>query len=299
MCLLVNGKPTDALANGSVPLPFGAEYKIRLRNKDKKRRVVAKVFVDGENVAEGGVIVPAGGYVDLDGPVNSHKNFKFVSLDSPDAIDFGKNGPNHDKTKGVIEAHFHFEKEKPQPPQVTEVHHHHHHTWPWVRRDPFWYGPPTYGSGILRGMVSKGHYDGSNAPIATSYNASLGIEEQSLNACSVAPQGLSDGCTVEGSHTSQSFGTAYVDIEEAATVLKMFLQGYEELKVLPTFAKPSAAEIANAPAGSRKKREKAESAPEPTTDAELDALRQKRLDLEKALEKKRIAELEAELGATA
>lgn len=292
LCLLINGKPTDALANGTVPLPFGVEYKIRLRNKDKKRRVVAKVFVDGENVAEGGVIIPPGSYVDLDGPVNTHKNFKFVSLESPDAIDFGKNGPNHDKTKGVVEARFHFEKEQPQ---VTEVHHHHHHDYWWPRPWRPYYGV----RGLADNDLLRGNSINMVGPASASFSASLdGVKEQSLAPThdSFCPPtaDLKDGCTVEGGHTSQSFGTAYVDYEETATVLKMFLQGFEKA---PTVAKRStSAEFARQAVESRKH---AAEAAEPAVDQELEDLKQRRIELEKQLEKKRIAELEAELGSVA
>jgi len=53
MCVLHHGHPLKELANGMVSLPFGAEYALRLRNKNNRRAVV-KLFIDGENVSGGG-----------------------------------------------------------------------------------------------------------------------------------------------------------------------------------------------------------------------------------------------------
>lgn len=307
LAVLVNGTPCNELANGSVPIPFNSEYIIRVRNKDKKRRVVAKVFVDGENVAEGGIIVNPNSYVDLEGPVDLHKRFKFVSLDSPDAVDFGKNGPNPDKSKGLIEAHFHFEKEV----KAAEQHHHHHyHDWPWWLPSRPYIGPPTPyipASPTWRGgcfgrvkssSSSRGTHLGND-----SLNDSLGFSEQeisysahadglrsngfnSVNTCSVAPP--QDGCTVEGSYTGQSFNTMSLDYEPEATVLKIFLQGFElGVSLMKPVVKPSPL-----------RRKKFESEVETTTDcedAELKALREKKLALQKEVERREVEVLEKAL----
>ncbi|MBS1722733.1 MAG: hypothetical protein JSS66_06960 [Armatimonadetes bacterium] len=327
LAVLVNGKPVNELANGSVNIPFDTEYVIRLRNKDKKRRVVAKVFVDGENVAEGGVVVPAGGCVDLEAPVGTHKRFRFVSLDSPDAVDFGKNGPNVDKSKGLVEAHFHYEKQKPDPVVVTDHHHHHYHNYdPWWLRprpyyrpmipnpSPFLYGNSAVNSvGLSSGAKSMCSFNASLSAKSDTSPASFLCEESSaampfLGAPTVQPQSaqpqLSDGCTVEGSYSAQTFNTISMDYEETSTVLKLFLQGYD----------PAAARRVST-AVSRTVRKFAEETSDgegldtvtPSSgnvfadlglpDAELELLKQKRLLLEKKLEESRIKKLEQELAA--
>lgn len=284
LAVLVNGTPCNELANGSVPIPFNSEYVIRVRNKDKKRRVVAKVFVDGENVAKDGIIVNPNSYVDLEGPVDLHKRFKFVSLDSPDAVDFGKNGPNHDKSKGLIEAHFHFEKEV----KTAEKHHHHHHhyhDWPWYERPirpirPIWHQP----FNPLRGTFSWSS-DSSNDLMACSVqDISKSVKSAHVNTP------LKDGCTVDGSYTSQSFSTMSLDCESEATVLKIFLQGFD-----------SSASLANSVVKQsplRRNKFKSESDIEEITDsedAELKALREKKLALQKEIERREIEELEKKL----
>lgn len=297
LAVLVNGTPCNELANGSVPIPFNSEYTIRVRNKDKKRRVVAKVFVDGENVAEGGIIVPPNSYVDLEGPVDLHKRFKFVSLDSPDAVDFGKNGPNTDKSKGVIEARFHFEKEV----KTTEEHHHHHyHDWPWwlppTRPYQVPYRPVWRGNGIVRTSGFKGSSNIGMSLDNNSLNDTLGFCEQdvtraaacfnAVNACSTQ---LQDGCTVEGSYTNQSFNTMHLDYEPEATVLKIFLQGYDSGTLV----------VQQSSKSSPLRRKKAEEPSiEPSAehdDAELKALRDKKLELLKEIERLEVEALEKAL----
>jgi hypothetical protein len=153
LAVLLDGRPQEELANGVVKLPFGAEYSLRFRNKHNRRAVV-KIYVDGENVSGSGYIIPANDHVDIKRHWDKDRSFKFVELNSPEAVDAGKNGPNTDKSKGVIEAHFYLEKEyKYTPPPVyrTEEHHHHHHyprpyyPWPVVR--PTWCDtPPVFGT---------------------------------------------------------------------------------------------------------------------------------------------------------
>ena len=322
LAVLVNGTPCQELANGSVPIPFNSEYVIRVRNKDKKRRVVAKVFVDGENVAEGGIIVNPNSYVDLEGPVDLHKRFKFVSLDSPDAVDFGKNGPNPDKSKGLIEAHFHFEKEVKT---AEEHHHHHYHDWPWWLPSRPYINPPTpyvpyrptwrggCFSSVRTSSAAKSSYGMSlgNDSLNDSLGETLGFCEQdisysananadglmrkgfssvnsvnSVNTWSAAP--LQDGCTVEGSYTGQSFNTMSLDYEPEATVLKIFLQGFDPgVSLVKPVVKPSPLR--------RKKFESEAPVVTECEDAELKALREKKLALQKELERREVEALEKAL----
>lgn len=147
MSVLHNDAVQKELANGVVKLPFSAEYTLRFRNKNDRRAVV-KIFIDGENVSGNGYIVPANDYVDIKRHHDKDAAFKFVSLESPDAQEFGKDGPNHDKVKGVVEARFYLEKPRPVAPVVKEIHHHHHHDhtehhhYPAPKPQPWPYYPP-------------------------------------------------------------------------------------------------------------------------------------------------------------
>lgn len=261
MCVLVNGQPTQELANGVVSLPFGTEYALRFRNKNDRRAVV-KIFIDGENVSGGGYIVGANDHVDIKRHHDKDRSFKFVSLDSADAVDFGKNGPNTDKVKGTIEARFYLEKKQPpQPVYVPVIHdHHHHHHYPQPYPQPYPIRPQVWctnmggggttsslggvggsSAGRPRNTRSRSFSKGTsewNATVAglggasdfqtdASFNSGL---EATTYGCAVPPASdnevLKDGCTVEGYSTGQNFHTVYIDTEDTYTSLKLFLQGY-------------------------------------------------------------------------
>ena len=266
LSILVDGQPQKELANGTVNLAFGQEYALRLRNKNNLRAVV-HLLVDGETVSGAGYVVPANGHVDIKRHHDIDRAFKFVSLDSAEAVDFGKNGPNPDKVKGTIEARFHLEKES--PPKPVEHHHHHHHDhYPWYPPRPIYPYQPHWMSsnegnsrGVLRSKSIKSSNIGgqSAGPMPTATFAAPvggvmltgGIMGDSANfqaqnslaqpdiasyTSSLAPP--KDGCTVEGNLTGQTFSTVWIETEETFTVLKVFLQGYpaEETvaKVRPT-----------------------------------------------------------------
>ena len=117
-CVLLNGTPQRELANGVVPIPFNSEYSLRFRNKHNRRACV-KFTIDGESVCGGGYIIGANSSIDIHRHFDKDARFKFVSLDSPDAVDAGKNGPNEDGTKGLIEAKFYLEKNRKLIPGFT------------------------------------------------------------------------------------------------------------------------------------------------------------------------------------
>jgi hypothetical protein len=253
MCVLVDGQPIQELANGVVSMPFNTEYALRFRNKNNRRAVV-KIYIDGENVSGDGYVVRAQDYVDIKRHHDIDRSFKFVSLDSPDAVEHGKNGPNADKVKGTIEARFYLEKERPQP-VIVDHHHHHHHDWyrpivptpmprPYPYQPPYWYGTtcnasPAGETPNLRKSVMRGP-GGSSAGLCSlggpSMNATVSMnaapDSNTLGFSGVeescrSPDVLKDGCTVEGGTTGQSFHTVYIDLEETYTSLKLFLQGHE------------------------------------------------------------------------
>jgi hypothetical protein len=252
-CVLVNGQVQQELANGTVKIPFGAEYVLRFRNKNNRRAVV-KFFIDGENVSGNGYIINANDHADIKRHSTKDCAFKFVELDSPEAVDAGKNGPNPDKEKGLIEAHFYLEKERvyqPQYPIVYEEHHHHYRRpLPPVVRPTWYYKEPTEpwlcgGSSVGGGMncrddsivssdeasLGASHIRSSlesteslRSPRLTRSRVSKGVCSMSMESSAPA---LRDGCTVQGGTTGQSFNSSHIEVEETYTVLKLFLQGYE------------------------------------------------------------------------
>lgn len=268
MCVLVNGRPQKELANGQVSLPFGSEYALRFRNKNDRRAVV-EIWIDGENVSGSGYVVNAHSYVDIQRHHDIDRSFKFVSLDSEDAVDHGKNGPNHDKVKGTIEAKFRLETETP-PVIYRDVHHdhHHHHDHYHPRPRPYPYHPPrpiwltssndnsgqsTYGGGTISkgGTIrcsAKGISSGGGQTMDSMLSADAGSVADELHGLrarafcnsAISPpveKELKDGCTVEGHSTGQRFRQIHIDLEDAETCLKLFLVGFEEQEVVATAKK--------------------------------------------------------------
>lgn len=223
MCVLVNGTPQSELANGTVLLPFNTEYVLRFRNKNNRRAVV-KIAIDGENVSENGFIVPANDFVDIKRPANKDAAFKFVSLDSADAIDHGKNGPNPEKIKGTIEARFYLEKERRV--SLHDV---------YIQQYPDWAKSNTvYGKSPLRTYQPSvfGVARCLSGPCSKDQPA---VGESNFKTCSTPiPK---DGCTVEGTTTGQNFSTTHIECEDTCTTLKIFLQGLTKaIKVKKTKA---------------------------------------------------------------
>lgn len=236
LSVLVDGQPQKELANGTVKIPFG-EYAVRLRNRND-RRAVAQIYLDGENVSGCGYIVKANDYVDIKRWNEVDKAFKFVSLDSGEAVDFGKNGPNEDKQKGVIEVRFFLEKETPK---VEHIHHHHHHDYcKPLRRTPSPWNPSPYApvwmsaaggsnESYKKRSMTCSVGDVSMGDTQTDYDPTTLGASLSMNACSAAPAPIvEDGCTVQGKSTGQSWTSQYIDIEDSYVSLKVFLQGYNE-----------------------------------------------------------------------
>jgi hypothetical protein len=219
--IIKDGHIMKELANGSVPIEFGSEYKIRLRNKHN-RRAVCNLSIDGENVSGGGFIIPANSFIDIERPVDVAKKFKFVSLESEEAYDFGKNGSNHNKIKGTIVAEFALEKE-------------HMFDWvcrPMVKSYPYGYDNIRYGcDNIVESKTSTGYISNTSVDgLLKSKDESFSLRTKqlsSMNAVQSCSSNLQDGATVEGSKSHQSFQTAYFNSENNWTTVRLFLQGFE------------------------------------------------------------------------
>lgn len=221
MCVLLDGSIQQERENGTVEIPFGSEYSLRFRNKHNRRAVV-KIYIDGENVSDGGYVIPAGGKIDIMRHIEFDRSFKFVELNSEEAIEQGKNGSNADKVKGTIEARFHLEK-----PQVYYSHPIHR-----IARSG-------YRSTMIGGAASASCGNNSNYLGRSTKTCSLpdDMQQSTMDCClsfnsDTGKEQLKDGCTVEGSSTGQSFCTTTLDIESEYTSLKLFLQGYAENNIV-------------------------------------------------------------------
>jgi hypothetical protein len=191
-----------------VRLPFGAEYTIRLRNKND-RDAVAYVNLDGEDVnGDGvGIIVKAGQHVDLEQSVKLDGKFRFVSSSSQAAAQAGKAGdPN--KQNGVLRVSWKLEKE-PEPILHT-----------FVPRGPAWqpHDSRYNDERIRKGPIRRDIMLGAEPNIRS-------LRSLSMNA-SPEPLPTEDGCTVTGSASGQRFSNGSIgQLEEHETVMSLFLVG--------------------------------------------------------------------------
>lgn len=240
ICVTVNNKPQRELPNGVVELPFGAEYALRFRNKNNRRALV-EFSIDGEVVSGPGYIISANGVIDIERFHDVANKFRFVPLDSDDAVDYGKNG-KQDGYKGLIEAKFYLEKEAKFVPASP-------YRPPY---DPYYpYGPPypyDWYDNIWRRRGGLTKYETIAKPHSECFGRTKSSSDSSndyddgvypmsgvveYNSCLSVEAPLSDGVTVEGGGSDQSFRTVQFEADMSnPTVIKIFLQGYSDEKFL-------------------------------------------------------------------
>jgi transcriptional regulator with XRE-family HTH domain len=231
--ILVNGKPQND-AGGNVKLPFGTEYAIRFRNKNNRRAVV-KFTLDGEDASGNGYIIPANSYIDIERFSDVAKKFCLASDSSDAAIDHGKNNVVP-RERGVIEAHFYLEKEykRIEKPYIPPMPCYPPEPWTPIRPHIRWRNEPMCG---LNNKLSNNKL--SNVPdfAMRSVNINHMSVGSSSFSCETQDAFGETGClsltssqpnavTVEGSHSSQSFITSYIDLESTYVTLKLYLRGY-------------------------------------------------------------------------
>ncbi len=186
----------------TVYVPFGSEYSILLKNLHTTRAVV-NVFIDGDDMVPGGIVLNAGQEVDLErsvknGNLNEGNKFKFIERTG--SVERHRGAKLED---GLVRIEFQFE----QPARPI--------TWNTTQ-----IGGIYPQGGILRG-VNDVHYGVTCSTAtydATSVNSAHGL--------------LNDvGITVPGSHSTQKFSTAYVGALESAKHSMVFrLLGGEAVK---------------------------------------------------------------------
>ena len=287
LTVIQNGQIIKELENGQVNIPFNSEYKIRLRNKHS-RRAVCKLHIDGENVSGGGFIIEANSFVDIERTVETARKFKFVSLDSEEAYDYGKNGPNYDKKKGTIVAEFALEKEYVAPVYAPyPVHPLSRLVYPWrrgVSGDWGLYDSSRYIRRMGEVELSDDTLDCCNLP-----TANCGAMKFMGAIMPSSTQALKDGATVEGGWSNQRYATQFFNNEDEWTSVRLFLQGYDPscINAIPF--------MHSADPVWRKLKES--DLPKPyQKDEELLSLEERLNELRKAKARKEIEQLEAELA---
>lgn len=255
MALMVDGKIQKESDNGTVLVPFGSEYVIRLKNKLRKR-AVADVWIDGK-VAAQGIVVDANGTVDLerfvaDGNLSEGKRFKLARL-----TDSKVDQPN-DSENGSIEVNFYPEKDAPVVEKIIQYEHiHDNHYW--------YHGNPFYGhcKGCCNNLncytcYPRVTWGSSTTPFIGGGNTNLGItcDNANLNvnlnmggavnssySASEMPVAMNNAvfststnsvgenaATVEGSNSLQKFSSVFIDVDHSKpTTIRLTVKGISKL----------------------------------------------------------------------
>jgi hypothetical protein len=203
VAIKVNGKVLREFKD-TVYVPFGSEYSLLLKNLNTVRAIF-NIYIDGDNVVPGGLVLNAGQEIDLqrairNGNMNEGNRFKFIERTGK--IEDHRGVKIED---GLIRVEVQFEKVYKRQDGIQ-----------W--NQPIWVGQPPYNgnptwtvnNSVLRssGHVHEGvacsdvSYTATSMAVGSSITASAAT--QSFNA---APQ-TETGITVAGSKSEQKFVTA-------------------------------------------------------------------------------------------
>lgn len=211
--------------NGEVAIPFGTEYKIRLKNNNH-RRCVAIVWIDGAKASEiGDFIIDSTDHLDLerflDRSLTEGKKFKFVPLSHPDVDDPSR------AENGIVKVEFRLERQyivwtrpEPQYPFI-EPEFEWYKNFKWGQewgQDDFayhqWEMDRWVSTDIL--ISTKGNVGIGGAPAAQLHI--FGDIISSTN-CSNA------GATIPGSQSNQTFFKIDFTAEDEVVIIRLKLVG--------------------------------------------------------------------------
>jgi hypothetical protein len=198
--LKANGKILREFKD-TVYIPFGSEYSFLLKNLNTKRALV-NVFIDGEDMTPGGLVLNAGQEVDLErsiknGNLTEGNRFKFIERTG--SVEKHRGIKLED---GLVRIEYQFELYD-------------------IKYQPF------FNSSILRGQTYDSHYGTTTGDWASPMGATYSATNVSLNSLNISAQAqsLNDvGITVPGSKSTQSFTTTTIGVLESqkhSIVLKL------------------------------------------------------------------------------
>jgi hypothetical protein len=216
--LKANGKILREFGD-TVYIPFGSEYSFLIKNLNTQRALV-NIFIDGDNVVPGGLVVDSGREIDLErwvknGNLSEGNRFKFIERTSD-----VENGPRGIKLEdGLVRIEFQFEKPY-IPPQWNNS--------SWIAASG---STSSYNvNGMMRSVdFSKGENMKASATSAT--NATL--QSMNISNTSEAHSGMATmdwmpandvGITVPGSKSTQRFTETTMramEAEKHTIVLKL------------------------------------------------------------------------------
>jgi len=218
-CIKVGGRILREQSE-RVYLPFGVEYSVYLKNLEH-RRVKATLFIDGENVSSGGLIVGGNSSIDIErfiknGNLQSGNRFKFI--ERTEAIEKHRGIEAED---GLVRIEYQFEKEPPKIQYQKTVHIHEHTYqypyWPYWPYNPYRRYEPYYPDPYITWTCnssqaqSTGCRSSSGAMQMMAQNTQSAESPATIMACSMTSSSIPNeaGITVPGSESNQQFHAVY------------------------------------------------------------------------------------------
>ncbi len=202
----VNGKVLREFKD-TVHIPFGSEYAITIKNLHTTRAVV-NVYIDGDNVVPGGLVLNAGQSVDLERSIKNNNltegnRFKFIERTG--AVEQHRGIGVED---GLVRIEYQFEQSRP----VINV------------SDLYWKSTPQWTS-------NTPHYSTNSTLRSMNISGSVGTSASTDKFFPQASGATMDsyvndvGITVPGSKSTQTFQTTTVGVLESTVhnlVFKLF-----------------------------------------------------------------------------
>lgn len=166
--LKANGKILREFKD-TVYIPFGSEYSFLIKNLNTTRALV-NIFIDGEDVIEGGLVLNAGQEVDLEryvknGNLSAGNRFKFI--ERTQAIEDGPRGAKLED--GLVRIEFQYEKPRPVI-NVSSIFNNDGMIYPQGVRTP-WYSTNATTTGVS-GSLGKDRF--SVTASGATYSANVG-----------------------------------------------------------------------------------------------------------------------------
>lgn len=205
--LKANGKILREFKD-TVYIPFGSEYSFLIKNLNTKRALVT-VYIDGENMTPGGLVLDAGQQVDLERSIkngNLLEGNRFKFIERTGQIEQHRGVKLED---GLVRIEYQFEMYAINQPWVTNQ---------------------IYNKGILRNTTADWI-----SPVGATYSTTNTSQDRGWVTASGASMNISAqatmdsfvndvGITVPGSHSTQKFTTATMGVletEKHSIVLKL------------------------------------------------------------------------------
>ncbi len=197
----VNGKVLREFKD-TVHIPFGSEYAITIKNLHTTRAVV-NVYIDGDNMVPGGLVLNAGQSVDLErsiknGNLTEGNRFKFIERTG--SVEQHRGIGVED---GLVRIEYQFE----QPRPIINV------------SDLYWKSTPQW-------STNTPYYSTNSTLRSMNISGSVGTSASATSASSTMDSYVNDvGITVPGSKSTQTFQTTTVGVLESTVhnlVFKLF-----------------------------------------------------------------------------